>query len=282
MIIDWKRKTGIVKTNTMIDFEAGKLKVRVYENRKEMGAEAAKLAAIRINDLLQNKEEVNIVFAAAASQNEFLQSLINEKVDWTRVNAFHMDEYIGLERNAPQHFSKWLSEKIFNKLPFKELFLLNGNAEDIKEECLRYTGLLKKYPLDINFMGIGENAHLAFNDPHVADFDDPYFVKVVDLDTACKQQQVNEDCFGDISEVPSYALTLTIPALLNAKYIFCMVPGNLKARAVYHTIMSDVSEQYPSTVLRNHSDAYLLLEKQSAAMLLGEEDIQNLVITKHI
>ena len=265
----------------MKDFEAGKLKVRIYENRDEMGADAANLAAIRINDLLQNKEEVNIVFAAAASQNEFLASLINENVDWSRVNAFHMDEYIGLG-NAPQKFSNWLKEKIFNKLSFKELFLLNGDAKDIKEECLRYTALLKKYPLDINFMGIGENAHLAFNDPHVADFNDPYFVKVVDLDTACKQQQVNEDCFGHISEVPSYALTLTVPALLKAKYIFCMVPGHLKALAVYHTIMSGISEKYPSTILRTHADAYLFLEKKSAAMLLAEDEIQNLVITKHI
>ena len=266
----------------MIDFEAGKLKVKIYENRKEMGTEAAKMAAARINDLLQEKEVVNIVFAAAASQNEFLKSLISEDVDWSHVNAFHMDEYIGLEKNASQHFSFWLKEKIFDKLPFKELFLLNGNADDIKEECLRYTALLKEHPLDINFMGIGENAHLAFNDPHVADFTDPHFVKVVDLDTACKQQQVNEGCFGDISEVPAYALTLTIPALLQAQHVFCMVPGNLKALAVYHTIMSDISAEYPSTVLRNHDDAYLFLEKQSSAMLLAEDDIQDLVITKHI
>lgn len=266
----------------MINFEAGKLKVRIYENRKEMGAEAAKMAAAKINELLQRKEVVNIVFAAAASQNEFLLSLMDESVDWYRVNAFHMDEYIGLKKNAPQHFSIWLKEKIFNKLPFKELFLLDGDADNIKEECLRYTELLKKYSLDINFMGIGENAHLAFNDPHVADFKDPYFVKVVDLDTACKQQQVNEDCFGDINEVPSYALTLTIPALLSAKHIFCMVPGGLKAQAVYHTIMAEVSERYPSTVLRNHDDAYLFLEKESAAKLLAEDDIQHLLLTKHI
>jgi glucosamine-6-phosphate deaminase len=265
----------------MKEFEAGKLKVRIYENRDDLGADAAKLAAIRINDLLQNKEEVNIVFAAAASQNEFLASLINENVDWSRINAFHMDEYIGLG-NRPQKFSNWLKEKIFDKLPFKELFLLNGDAKDINEECLRYTALQKKYPLDINFMGIGENAHLAFNDPHVADFNDPYMVKVVDLDTACKQQQVNEDCFADISEVPSYALTLTIPALLKANYIFCMVPGHLKSLAVYHTIVSGISERYPSTILRTHADAYLFLEKKSAAMLLAEDEIQNLVITKHI
>jgi glucosamine-6-phosphate deaminase len=192
-----------------------------------------------------------------------------------------MDEYIGLG-DAPQQFGIWLKEKIFDKLPFRKVFFLNGNAEDIPAECKRYTALLKEHPLDINFMGIGENAHLAFNDPHVADFNDPYFVKVVDLDTACKQQQVNEDCFGDISEVPSYALTLTVPALLKAKYIFCMVPGHLKALAVYHTIMSGISEKYPSTILRTHADAYLFLEKKSAAVLLAEDEIQNLVITKHI
>ncbi|CAN5501162.1 glucosamine-6-phosphate deaminase [soil metagenome] len=266
----------------MIDFEAGQLKVRIYEDRKKMGEEAAKMAAIRINKLLKKKETVNIVFAAAASQNEFLESLINEEVDWNRVNAFHMDEYIGLGKHAPQRFGLWLKARIFDKLPFKEVFYINGEVDDIEEECKRYTALLKEYPLDINFMGIGENAHLAFNDPHVADFNDSRLVKVVDLDEACKQQQVNEECFDDISEIPSYALTLTIPALLNADYVFCMVPGKLKAQAVYHTILSGITEQYPSTILRKHPDAYLFLEKESAALLLAEKDIQTLAMAKNI
>lgn len=265
----------------MIDFEAGQLKVQVYENRKQMGVAAAKMAAACINDLLGKKEMVNIIFAAAASQNEFLEALVKEQADWSRVNAFHMDEYIGLPKDAPQQFGIWLKQRIFSKLPFREVFYLNGQAPDINAECNRYAGLLKKYPVDISCLGIGENTHLAFNDPHVANFSDPQLVKVVDLDEACKQQQVNEDCFDDISQIPPDALTLTIPALLKADHIFCMVPGGLKAQAVYYTLTAGISEQYPSTILRTHKNAWLLLETASAAKVMEEKEHQTISITKN-
>jgi glucosamine-6-phosphate deaminase len=254
----------------MKEIIADKLKVRIYQNRNQMGSEAAKMAASDIARLLAEKDEVNIIFAAAASQNEFLEALLKEDVDWARVNAFHMDEYIGLQEGAPQSFGVFLKNRIFDKAPFKHVYLLQGHVADIEAECKRYMALLEQYPVDITFMGIGENTHLAFNDPHVANFDDTYLVKVVDLDEACKQQQVNEDCFDDIAEVPPYALTLTIPALLKAEYIFCIVPGTSKAQAVYHTIMDGISEQYPSTILRKHSNAVLFLERESAALILDE------------
>jgi glucosamine-6-phosphate deaminase len=259
----------------MINFEAGQLKVSIYENRKQMGTEAAKMAAARVRELLDKKKTVSIIFAAASSQNEFLESLINEKLDWQRVNAFHMDEYIGLSEDAPQQFSRWLKERLFDNLPFREVFYLNGRASDPQAECARYAALLESYPPDITCMGIGENTHLAFNDPHVADFHDSHLVKVVDLDEASKQQQVNEDCFDDISQIPPDALTLTIPALLKADYIFCMVPGALKAQAVYHTLTADITEQYPSTILRTHPHACLFLEKESAAKILQEKKHQS-------
>lgn len=251
---------------------ADKLKVRIYETREQMGADAASMAAGHIRTLLQQKESVNIIFAAAASQNEFLAALIKEDVDWGRVNAFHMDEYIGLDENAPQLFRVFLKERIFDRVPFQNVYLLNGSAPDIKAECKRYSALLEANPVDITCMGIGENAHLAFNDPHVADFDDPYDVKVVDLDEACKQQQVNEGCFDKTGSVPGDALTLTIPALLKAPYILCMVPGATKAQAVYHTLVSPVSEQYPSTIIRKHPNTYLFLERESAAKVLAVLD----------
>jgi glucosamine-6-phosphate deaminase len=141
---------------------------------------------------------------------------------------------------------------------------------DHQAECERYAALLREHPVDITCMGIGENTHLAFNDPHVAEFNDPRLVKIVDLDEACKQQQVNEGCFDHISQVPVYAFTLTIPALLEADQIFCMVPGAAKAQAVYHTLKSEVTEQYPSTILRKHAGAYLFLEKESAAKIIEE------------
>lgn len=252
------------------EFEAGKLKVKVYEDRAALGAAAAAMAAATIRETLKKKYEVNIVFAAAASQNEFLAALIKEDIGWSRVNAFHMDEYIGLPAGAPQQFGYWLRERIFGKLNFKEVFYLDGQAPDAHAECERYARLLQQHPTDICFMGIGENTHLAFNDPHVANFSDTALVKVVDLDEACKQQQVNEDCFDDISQIPPDAFTLTIPALLSAKTIYCMVPGILKAPAVYHTIKDPINEKYPSTILRTHDNALLLLDRESASKLLEE------------
>jgi len=254
----------------MKDFVADQLKVRIYEDRASLGVDAARMAAETIRLLLKQKPVVNIIFAAAASQNEFLEALIKEDVDWSSVQAFHMDEYIGLEKNDPQLFGEFLRKRIFDNVPFKKIFYLNGQAKDPEAECKRYSTLLIENPVDITCMGIGENTHLAFNDPHVAEFNDPKLVKVVDLDEACKQQQVNEGCFADVSQVPVYAFTLTIPALLKAGKIFCMVPGTTKAQAVYHTLVDEVTETYPSTILRKHPGSWLFLEKESAAKITAE------------
>ncbi len=261
----------------MKEIVADNLKVKIYQNRTQIGTEAAQMAASRINDLLVRQEVVNIIFAAAASQNEFLEALSKEQVDWTRVNAFHMDEYIGLTDGAPQSFGTFLKQRIFNKLPFKHVYYLKGHVADIDAECKRYAALLEQYPVDITFMGIGENTHLAFNDPHVAKFNDTSLVKMVDLDEACKQQQVNEGCFDNVGQVPVYALTLTVPALLKARYIFCMVPGAAKAAAVYRTLTEEISEQYPSTILRQHPDAVLFLEKESAEQVLSGESYHGVI-----
>lgn len=254
----------------MTDFVADQLKVRIYGDRIALGTDAAKMAAESIRMLLKQKAVVNIIFAAAASQNEFFDALVKEDLEWSRVQAFHMDEYIGLPAEDPQLFGVFLKKRIFDKVPFAKVFYLNGQATDLTAECDRYAALLREHPADITCMGIGENTHLAFNDPHVAEFNDSKLVKVVDLDDVCKQQQVNEGCFSDITQVPIYAFTLTIPALLKAEKIFCMVPGTTKAQAVYHTLMDDISEKYPSTILRKHPDAWLFLEKESAARIVSE------------
>lgn len=244
------------------------LKVKIYESRIAMGAEMARMVVEKIKFLLARKDSVNIIFAAAPSQNEFLESLSREKgVDWGWVNAFHMDEYVGLNENAPQRFGNFLKEKIFNKVPFRSIHYLNGNAGNLQWECQRYSELLKKYPADIVCMGIGENTHIAFNDPHVADFKDLKKVKVVNLDEACRQQQVNDGCFGQSDAVPSHALTLTVPALLGASYIYCMVPGKNKAEAVSYTLREEISEKYPSTILRRHKNSILFLDGDSSAKL---------------
>lgn len=252
----------------MNEVQVDNLLVRIYPDREQMGTAASAIAAQRLRSLLAVKDLVNIIFAAAPSQNEFLAALSQEAgIDWGRVQAFHMDEYIGLPDDAPQRFGNFLKEAIFTRVPFKEVYYLNGNAEDSQTECDRYTKLLQQYPADMVLMGIGENTHIAFNDPHVADFNDPHSVKVVDLDQECRQQQVNDGCFSTIAQVPTHALTLTVPALMRADYIFCMVPGSNKAQAIYHTLHGEINDHYPATALRKHPQAILFLDKDSAGML---------------
>jgi glucosamine-6-phosphate deaminase len=178
-----------------------------------------------------------------------------------------MDEYIGLNEDAPQSFARYLKEHLFDKTAFRSIHFLHGDAEDLDAECRRYAALLKQLPPDIVCMGIGENSHLAFNDPPVADFNDRETVKVVILDADCRQQQVNDGCFPSLAVVPEKALTLTIPALLQGRYIICVVPGVRKANAVYHTLNSPISEQYPSTILRQHRGVEMFLDKDSSKNL---------------
>lgn len=230
-----------------------------------MGAAAAAMVADRIRLLLQRQEQLNIVFAAAPSQQEFLEALAADaSIEWERINAFHMDEYIGLDAAAPQGFGNFLKARLFAKVPFRSVHYLNGSAADPLQECERYAALLQE-GIDIVNMGIGENTHIAFNDPHVADFNDPQMVKVVDLDYACRQQQVNDGCFETFSQVPTHALTLTVTALMQGKYVYCIVPGPNKSSAVRHTLFDTISEKFPSTILRNHAQAVLFLDQDSAA-----------------
>jgi len=253
-------------------FKKDNLTVNVYSSRKELGIAAACEAGDKIKELLLAQPVVNIIFAAAPSQNEFLENLISQEgIEWERINAFHMDEYIGLQVSAPQGFGNFLKERIFDRKPFRSINYLNGQCGSIESECIRYSNLLSENPTDIVCMGIGENSHIAFNDPHVADFNDNAQVKVVELDRRCRQQQVNEGCFAAFNQVPTHALTVTIPSLIKAKYIFCMVPGSNKAQAVSNTIEKKISECYPSTILRNHLSAILYLDKESAKLL--EKDI---------
>jgi glucosamine-6-phosphate deaminase len=244
------------------------LQVKVYQDRAKMGEAAASAVGKQIVKLLNQQEYVNIVFASAPSQNEFLAALIKQTgIDWKRVNAFHVDEYIGLPENSPQKFSSFLDKKIFKHLPFHALNYINGNAPDPFVECGRYAELLQQYPPDIVCLGIGENGHLAFNDPHVADLNDPVRVKIVDLDFECRRQQVTDGTFDNLNNVPKLAITLTIPALMAGKQVYCIVPGKNKTIAVYNTLYKRISEQCPASVLRTHPDAVLFLDENSAALI---------------
>ncbi len=242
--------------------------VRIYSDRQTLGKEAAREVTQKINELLAVQDTVNIIFAAAPSQNEFLATLTEiSNINWARINAFHMDEYIGLNGDAPQLFAAFLKERLFSKLPFNSVNYINGNSVNTQEECLRYSALLESYAPDIVCMGIGENGHLAFNDPPVADFEDKYAVKEVKLDLACRQQQVNDGCFELLDQVPIHAITLTIPALMRAPFIYCIVPGITKAKAVYNTLNSEINENVPASVIRKHPGVILFLDKESSSLL---------------
>lgn len=249
------------------EFYIDLLHVSTCDSRREMAEHAALKAGKAIISMLQSKTNLNIIFAAAPSQDEFLEALIRQQgIAWEKINAFHMDEYIGLPADAPQAFRNYLNQRIFKKVPFRSVNLINGQQIPDKE-CSRYARLLQEYPADIVFMGIGENGHIAFNDPHVALFEDPCLVKIVDLDLVSRMQQVHDGCFNDLHLVPQQALTLTIPALLSAKQIFCVVPGKTKAKAAFNTVHKPVIEQYPSTILRKHPSAELFLDADSAMLI---------------
>ena len=244
------------------------LKVNIYETRREMGEAAAKDIKSCILALLNTKEHINMIFAAAPSQNEVLFALATDKeIPWNRVNAFHMDEYIGLSADAPQGFGNFLKSHIFGLADFKSVSYIDITADDAEVECARYGELLAKYPTDIVVMGIGENGHIAFNDPPVADFNDKKAVKPVELDEVCRNQQVNDGCFEKIEDVPKTAITLTVPTLFAGDYLFCIVPASSKARAVRATLCNEINEKCPATVLRRHKNAVLYLDGDSSSLL---------------
>jgi glucosamine-6-phosphate deaminase len=253
----------------MTQFFVDKLDVRVYPTRAEMGKACAEEAGGVLRQLFAVKETVNIIFASAPSQLEVLESLLHmEGIAWGRVNAFHMDEYVGLPADAPQGFGNYLKVRFFSRLPFRNVFYMNGNAPELGRECKRYSALLREHPVDIAFLGIGANGHLAFNDPYIADFNDPLLVKINgDLDPVCRQQQVTDNLFNSLAEVPHLAITITMPALMAAKYAYAIVPGATKQQVVKECLEGPVSTACPGSILRQHAMAQLYLDEASAALL---------------
>ncbi len=249
-------------------FAVEKLQVKIFSNRREVGKAAGQSVAEKMREILKTKEILSIVFASAPSQNEFLEELSQSPgIHWNRVTAFHLDEYIGLRPDAPQSFGHFLKVKLFEKVRPDHVYYLNGMAEDVEAECNRYGDLLKDHPLDIACVGIGENGHLAFNDPPLANFQDPLLVKVVELDLVSRKQQVRDGCFQNLGEVPQKAITLTIPVILSAAFIYCMVPGTTKAEAVRRTLQGSISTGCPATILRKHENAILFLDRDSAKLV---------------
>ncbi len=250
-----------------------KLHARVFSTRAEMGEHAAREASAAIRDAIGEKGHANVLFAAAPSQNELLAALCSdEEIDWSRVDAFHMDEYVGLPAEHPAGFGNFLRKAIFDRVCFHSVWLLDGNAADPEAEAERYAGLLREHPLDVCLCGVGENGHLAFNDPGEADFHDGKLVKIVTLDEVCRQQQVNDGCFESLEQVPHSALTVTIPGILAADRIFCVVPSATKANAVRQMLEGPVSEACPASVLRQHGEARVYLDADAGRCILEREE----------
>jgi glucosamine-6-phosphate deaminase len=252
----------------VLAFETEGLPVTIYESREAMGAAAAAAVAERLRDLLARQRGVRITFAAAPSQAEVLAHLAAAPgIDWERVTAFHLDEYLGLPVGHPSSFRAWLDQHLFGQVRFGRINYLSDMAGEPAEQCRRYAELLARGPLDIACIGIGENGHIAFNDPQVADFADLQAVKVVDLDETCRMQQVHDGCFPALADVPAQALTLTIPTIMAARTVFVVVPGSRKARAVCDALTGPVTAACPASVLRRHGQAQIYLDQDAASLL---------------
>jgi glucosamine-6-phosphate deaminase len=251
------------------NFRAEQLNVYVYETRLQMGAAAAAMVAGELRRLIRERGRAIGLFASAPSQNEFLDALVAAPgIEWTSVIAFHLDEYLGVEEDAPQSFRRYLIERLVTRVPLAEFHGLRGEAANPAAVCKNYANLLEFKSPDFAALGIGENGHLAFIDPPVCDFNDPEAVKVVELDEACRQQQVNDGCFAALDEVPRRALTLTIPTMLKREKLFVCVPGGRKQQAVSRTLEGPITAACPASILRLHKDAHLFLDREAAALVL--------------
>ena len=261
-------KTGAVEEGLVERFNAGLLNVHIYMSRQKMGEAAAAAVSAEIRRLIAERGRAVGIFASAPSQNEFLAVLAESSdIDWRRVTGFHLDEYTGMDDKAPQSFRRFLLDRLVNKVEFGEFHGLAGESTDIEAECERYAGLLEQNPPDFAVLGIGENGHLAFIDPPFCDFNDPRAVKVAELDEVCRAQQVNDGAFAAIEDVPSNALSLTIPTIMARPKLFAIVPGPAKRHAIKAAVEGPIETACPASILKNHPDAHLFIDRDSASRL---------------
>lgn len=248
-------------------FQVDQLDVEVYDSRTAMGTAAARVASHAVRDLLERSDQASVIFASAISQNEFLAALAGEPgIDWSRITAFHMDEYAGLSADHPASFRRYLREHLVDHVPVAHFHELRGDAKDLEAECARYQELLRQSPPGLVALGIGENGHLAFIDPAECDFSDPRDVRLVELDDVCRMQQVHDGAFAALDEVPRSALSLTVPVFLRTPRAVVCVPGATKQCAVKQALEGPIEEPCPASVLRRHGGAVLFLDAEAAAL----------------
>ena len=243
------------------------LSVSIYLTAGALGKAAAQQVALDLNETVRTLGKARLILATGTSQFQFLEHLQKETLPWDRITVFHLDEYVGIAADHPASFRHYLKTRILEFVKPKKVFYLHGDAPSIAAEIERYSAALSKHPIDVACIGIGENGHLAFNDPGVANFKDPLLVKKVMLDQECRQQQFHEGWFDSLETVPKEALTLTIPAIMNALRICCVVPDTRKAKAVHQALKGAISENCPASVLRRHPNAKLFLDKAAATLI---------------
>ena len=242
------------------------MQIRIFTTKAELGQAAARDAAAIINHAIAERNSAFVIAATGASQFEFLEALMIEPIDWTKVTFFHLDEYVGLPESHPASFRRYLKERIVSRVHPRAFYFVDGEADDIRAECRRVGRIITQQTVDVAFVGIGENGHLAFNDPP-ADFDtdEPYIV--VNLDEACRQQQVGEGWFKSIDEVPAQAISMSIRQILRSREILCIVPDQRKAEAVKASVERNVNPMHPASILQTHERVTLYLDHASSSLL---------------
>ena len=245
-----------------------RLLVEVFETREEMGKKSAADIKLAIAELLEGKDEISVIFDPDPSLFDCYRSLIEDKdIDWSRINAYCTNEFLLSSSDAKVSLGDFIRRDLFDKIPLRSVDLMEQGASDIDAECERYSALLAKAKPELAVLCVGEGGNIAFNEPCACDFSDTSLVKRAKLDGICRNQQVNDGFFGKIDEVPENALTLTVPALMASEYVFAIVPSAAKAQAVYDMISYGVDETCPASILRNHSNASLYLDKDSASYI---------------
>ncbi len=246
-------------------FVRDKLQVRIYETAADAGEAAAEFVHERLVEAVESRGTANLILATGTSQFAFLEALQRKPLDWKTITVFHLDEYRGLSADHPASFRRYLRERILDQVRPKLIYFIEGDAAHMEKMLAEYEALLTTHPIDVACIGIGENGHIAFNDPPVADFNDPRLIKIVQLDDACRRQQLGEGWFPTLDDVPKEAVSLTIPAIMRCKTISCVVPEERKARAVYNALFGDISTACPASILRTHPNARLFLDLPAAA-----------------
>ena len=243
------------------------MKIKIFETKYKMGKAAAEKAAKILINAIEEKGEATFIVATGASQFEFLENLTSiSSIDWSKTTMFHLDEYIGLPETHPASFRKYLKERLINKVHPGNVHLIKGDAKNPESECERLGKIIKQKEIDVAFIGIGENGHLAFNDPP-ADFDTTKPYLVVELDDACRKQQLGEGWFKSLDEIPRQAISMSIKQIMKSKNIICTVPDSRKAQAIKDCLEGDISPNHPASILRNHKSVFLFLDKDSAELL---------------